>query len=99
MEQKIKSYFRGLETADYQSLIQLFEEDAIVNSPLYGRVLAKDFYKDLFNDTSKSKITMLNMFATIGNPLIGAGHFRYDWIMKNGTYDTFGIRDAFEILK
>lgn len=97
MEQIVKSYLGGLESANYQSIIQLFEENAIVNSPLYGTVLAKEFYKDLFNDTSQSKITLMNIFSNITNPLIGAGQFRYDWIMKDGTNTSFECVDIFNI--
>jgi len=97
MEQIIKKYLVGLENANYQSIIQLFEENAMVKSPLYGIISAKEFYKGLFNDTSQSKITLLNVFLNTVNPSVGAGHFRYDWIMKDGNETSFECVDVFTL--
>jgi len=63
---------------------------------LYGKMKAVDFYRELFKDTSKSKITFLNIFET-KNKLIGAGHFKYDWILKNGTPTSFECVDVFQL--
>ena len=94
MELIVKRYFEGLESANYQSIIQLFTEDAMVKSPLYGIVSAKKFYKELFKDTSQSKLTLLNVFSNESNPSVGAVHFRYDWIMKDGAQTSFECVDV-----
>ncbi|WP_346353231.1 hypothetical protein [Azotosporobacter soli] len=97
MNDIIKKYFTGLESADYQSTIQLFAEDAIVKSPLYGTVSAQIFYKDLFKDTTQSKITLLNVFSNKNTPSVGAVHFRYDWTMKDGSQTFFECVDIINL--
>ncbi len=97
--EKIKEYLRGLEAGSYENIIELFSTDAIVHSPLYGEINAKKFYRDLFKDTSKSKITLMDIFVSQNNPQIAAGHFRYDWILKDGTPTSFECVDVFRFAK
>jgi len=98
IEKTIKEYLRELENGNYENIIKLFSPKAIINSPLYGKIKAKDFYKELFKDTLKSKITLMNIFKS-KNPLIAAGHFRYDWVLKNGTSTSFECVDIFQFNK
>ncbi len=99
IEKTIKEYLSGLEVGSYENIIKLFSPDAIVHSPLYGEIKAKKFYQDLFKDTSKSKITLMNIFVSQNNPQIAAGHFRYDWILKDGTPTSFECVDVFRFAK
>ena len=93
-EETIRNYLKALETGSYESAVALFEEDALVISPLYGEIKAVDFYRELFADTINSKITLLNIF--IGAENKAAGHFLYDWVLKNGTKTSFECVDVFE---
>jgi len=94
-EKIIKKYLEALEKGNYENMMKLFSDGAVIISPLYGEIKAADFYKELFKDTSKSKITLLNIFKS-DNKSIGAGHFRYDWILKDGTPTSFECVDIFE---
>ncbi len=96
IEETIKLYIRALEKGSYEAITKLFTEDAIVTSPLYGKIKASEFYKELFKDTTKSKITLLNIFVSKSNRCIGAGHFRYDWILKDRTPTSFECVDVFQ---
>ncbi len=96
IEKTIKEYFKGLEVGSYENIIKLFSPNAIVHSPLYGEVEAREFYKELFKDTSKSKITLINIFVSINNPRTAAAHFRYHWILKDGTPTSFECVDVFQ---
>ena len=96
IEEVIKLYIRALEKGSYEAITKLFTEDAIVNSPLYGKIKASEFYKALFKDTTKSKITLLNIFVSKSNRGVGAGHFRYDWILKDRTPTSFECVDVFQ---
>jgi hypothetical protein len=98
IEKTVKEYLKGLEIGSYENIIKLFSPRAIVNSPLYGKIKAKDFYRKLFKDTSKSKITLMNIFKS-KNPLIAARHFCYDWILKDGTLTSFECVDIFRFNK
>ena len=99
IEKTIKEYLKGLEVGSYEKIIKLFSPKAVIHSPLYGGIKAKKFYQDLFKDTSKSKIALLNIFISQNNPQIGAGHFRYDWILKDGTQISFECVDIFRFAK
>jgi len=90
----IKDYLKALEIGSYEQMMKLFTDDAIVLSPLYGKIEAMEFYKDLFNDTSNSKITLMNILHG-EKENTSAGHFRYDWILKNGTPTSFECVDVF----
>jgi hypothetical protein len=94
IEKIIKKYFKALEVGSYENMMRLFTEKAIILSPLYGKMKAVDFYRELFKDTSKSKITLLNIFKG-KTEFIGAGHFRYNWILKDGTLTSFECVDIF----
>lgn len=98
MDQKqvINRYFQGLEKASYKDVISLFSKNAIVHSPLYGKIEAAKFYKELFSVTNDSKITLKNIFINPDNPKIAAAHFFYDWTLKDGTPAPFECVDIFE---
>lgn len=93
----IKEYFNGLESGNAEQLLSIFEENAVVLSPLYGKLSAKQFYSDLFKDTTQSKITLLNTLQSNENENTCAGHFRYDWTMKDGSLVTFECVDIFKV--
>ncbi len=96
-EKIILDYLRALENSDYGKLMNIFEEGSIVNSPLYGEVKASDFYLDLFENTNKSNISLLNIFNSINNEGTVAGHFIYEWILKDGTHTKFECVDVFKL--
>ncbi|MDY6959812.1 MAG: nuclear transport factor 2 family protein [Halobacteriota archaeon] len=92
-KETLKKYLQFLETSDYENLISLFSNEAIVHSPLYGKIAAVQFYKDLFRDTSESKLTLLNIF-TSENEDTAAVHFRYDWTLSDGSAASFEVVDV-----
>ena len=67
-----------------------------MNSPLYGKIEASRFYKDLFLDTKNSKIVLKNIFLGAENPNSAAAHFVYTWVMKDGAVNQFECVDIFE---
>ncbi len=99
IEKTIRNYLKGLEVGSAEEIIKLFSPDAVVHSPLYGEIQAKKFYQNLFKDTSKSKTTLINIFVSQNNSQIVAGHFRYDWILKDGTPTSFECVDVFRFVE
>ncbi|MEM7102039.1 MAG: nuclear transport factor 2 family protein [Bacteroidota bacterium] len=94
-ENTIQSYLEGLQSGDLETTLALFSENAIIHSPLYGEVLAGNFYKDLFGDTNQSEITLHGVY--IGqNPMTASCHFEYRWTLANGEKTTFECIDLFE---
>lgn len=96
IENIIREYLHNLESGNYQGITDLFSNNAIVISPLYGEKLVNDFYKELFNDTSQSKITLKNILISTNQENIAAAHFLYEWIMKNDSISPFECVDIFE---
>src|SRR4051794_10569746 len=95
MKNIIKAYLKSLEAGDAETIINLFSEDGVIHSPLYGDIPVKVFYKDLFADTIQSVITLLNIFQSADNPDTAAAHFKYDWTLKDGTKTNFEAVDVF----
>ena len=96
MENIIKKYFKSLEIGELSETLRLFSDDAVVISPLYGRLSAKEFYSALFQDTSASTLTVLHILKNDKEKVM-AGHFKYEWEMKNGKVVSFEGVDIFEM--
>jgi len=94
----IQAYFKALQKGNYNTLIGLFDEGAIIVSPLYGEVKPPDFYRDLLKDTSSSTITPIRIFHAT-NRSVSAAHFIYEWTLANGTKTSFECIDIFEFSK
>ena len=58
----INRYLKALKNKDYEMIIKLFSNNDIIISLLYRKIKLSDFYKNPFNDTSDSKIKLLNIF-------------------------------------
>src|SRR3954454_8097501 len=95
MKNILETYLKSLEAGDAKTIISLFSENGVIHSPLYGDVPAKDFYKDLFDDTTQSVITLSNIFQSSTNLNTAAAHFKYEWTLKNGTKTNFEAVDVF----
>ena len=95
MKSAILQYIEGLETGDMNQIISLFAQDGLVHSPLYGDLSAKEFYKGLFSDTQRSKITLLNIFTSVDKPNVYGAHFRYVWTLRDNTETSFECVDIF----
>ncbi len=98
-DEVIVDYLGALENSDYDKLMDLFSDEAVVNSPLYGEIKASDFYLDLFESTNKSEISLINIFTSITNNNVAAGHFFYEWILKDETQTSFECVDIFKFTK
>lgn len=94
-ENLIKRYLNALNNSDLKAIIDLFEEDAIVYSPLYNEMSADFFYQNLFQDTTKSKTKLIDIFYGKSNCV--ACYFQYEWTLKDGTLYPFYCVDVFEI--
>lgn len=89
-------YLEALRQADLSSLLELFAPDAQVDSPLYGKQLATDFYRSLFQDTKASELEFLNIFIH-ADQLQFALYFRYHWTMENESKSSFEVVDIIEL--
>ncbi|MBN1276614.1 MAG: nuclear transport factor 2 family protein [Deltaproteobacteria bacterium] len=92
-----RQYLDALNEGSLEKILSLFDQDAVVVSPLYGEMSAARFYKDLFADTSRSETRLLNIFHSVSGSSDMALHFYYLWTLKNGKAVEFECVDVFEI--
>ncbi len=95
MDEHIRTYLRGLEAGDYEQLSALFAEGAMVHSPLYGKVPAREFYRQLLNDSAASRIRLIHTFHQAGGRR-SAAYFVYEWTLADGSRLAFDCVDLFE---
>lgn len=94
-QQSLKTYLEALSKADYQELIALFTNDAVVLSPLYGERPAANFYQELFQDTQSSELTFLDIFINAAGDK-ACINFLYRWTMSDGSVTIFDCVDVVE---
>lgn len=92
MKRVIKKYFQALEECNYQGIIKLFTRNAVVESPIYGKRKATDFYRDLIKKTKASKIKVYQIYK---NSKSEAAYLQYQWTLHNNMLITFDCVDIF----
>ncbi|MFV9550730.1 nuclear transport factor 2 family protein [Algibacter sp. PT7-4] len=90
-----KKYIDYLENGAIDSIINLFNTNGMVYSPLYGTKKAKDFYYELSNDTTNSKLKLLGIFEDNDTNNI-ALYFTYKWTLKTNKKVAFDVVDIIE---
>jgi hypothetical protein len=93
----VQRYLSALEKADHAAMVDLFDEYAHVDSPLYGIQPVDSFYHDLFGNTVMSRIKLLGVFVNKKRPNQLIGYFSYFWQLKDGSRAVFDCIDIFEI--
>ncbi|PCN50577.1 hypothetical protein B6U99_03845 [Candidatus Geothermarchaeota archaeon ex4572_27] len=92
IKRAIRAYLKALEKGDYGAIMRLFAPNAVVDSPLYGRVKADEYYNMLMRKTRESRIKLIQLFKD-GN--VGAAYFTYEWTLEDGVKVKFDCVDIF----
>ena len=95
-EQAVRAYFDALNSGSHERITRLFSKYAVVDSPLYGKMQASEFFKDLLADTAKSKVAVLDVFRSEKFGSIAA-RYNYQWILKNSKFASFEGMDVFQL--
>lgn len=101
MEEKItvhqlcEQYLAALNEASVEQVLSLFDDDAVVVSPLYGRMPVAQFYRDLFGDTSRSDTSFVDLFESASGSI--ALQFHYRWTLAGGRVVEFDCVDVFAL--
>ncbi|TXG35631.1 nuclear transport factor 2 family protein [Seonamhaeicola maritimus] len=90
-----KQYLNFLEQGDLNGILELFSENGLVSSPIYGTKKASVFYKELFNDTNNSKLSLKGVFEEAETNKI-AIYFNYKWTLADKSVVTFDVVDILE---
>jgi hypothetical protein len=96
----VKAYLKALEGRNLEAVLALFSPDAIVHSPMYGKVPARDFYKEFFADSTKNQITFLGLLGR-GEGAKGQVVTGYwasiDWVLPTGAHIPFEVAGLMEL--
>ncbi|WP_385912140.1 nuclear transport factor 2 family protein [Terrabacter sp. GCM10028922] len=92
----VGTYLRALTTADAELVASLFADDGVVHSPLYGPRPAREFYTELFADTSQANLTLKSVMS--GEDQAGqttvSFWFHFDWRLSSGAAAPFDVVDV-----
>lgn len=75
------AYLTYLEKGETAQILHLFHPDGVVESPLYGRKNAADFYTQLATDTLHSIIRIKGVYEK-KNASDVVLYFSYEWTLK-----------------
>ena len=88
-------YLDYLDKGAIDKIIKLFNENGVVDSPIYGMVKADEFYHLLNNDTSNSELHLKGIFEENATNKL-ALYFGYKWTLKNKEEVEFDVVDIIE---
>ncbi len=88
-------YLKYLENGNIEQVIDLFDKNGIVESPIYGIKRADEFYHELNNDTSNSELHLKGIFEQNNSNEL-ALYFTYKWTLKNNQKVEFDVVDIIE---
>lgn len=91
-----KKYLEHLEKGNIEKVINLFSNNGIVESPIYGIKKADEFYRELNNDTSNSELILKGIFEQNESNNL-ALYFTYKWTLKNNEKVEFDVVDIIEL--
>ena len=90
-----KKYLKHLENGEIEEVINLFDSNGIVESPIYGIKKAEDFYRELASDTSNSELLLKGIFEQSDSNEI-ALYFTYKWTLISNEVVQFDVVDIIE---
>ncbi|WP_092851674.1 nuclear transport factor 2 family protein [Algibacter pectinivorans] len=90
-----KQYIMHLENGNIEQVVALFNQNGMVDSPLYGIKKADEFYRELNSDTSNSELSLKGIFEENSSNNL-ALYFTYKWTLKNDKKVEFDVVDIIE---
>ncbi len=90
-----KEYIKHLENGNIEQVLALFNQNGMVDSPLYGIKKADEFYLELNSDTTNSELSLLGIFEESDSKNL-ALYFTYKWTLRNNQVVEFDVVDIIE---
>jgi len=94
----IVTYLGAMERGDLNMVCACFTPDAIVQSPVYGEMLVRPFYQQLFDDTVKVEISVRQIYCGRDSTDSWVAHFAYKWQRKSGEDIDTHLIDLFDFV-
>jgi ketosteroid isomerase-like protein len=93
---QVRHYLEALERGDTDTLCALFSPDARIHSPFLGWMQPRPFFEKVVGSSGQSRITPLDICASVtGLPRMTV-QFVYDWGLKDGSAVSFECVDVFD---
>jgi ketosteroid isomerase-like protein len=93
---QIRQYLEALERGDTDAVCALFSPDAQIHSPFLGWMQPRPFFEKVVASSGQSRITPLDLCASVtGLPRMTA-QFVYDWGLNDGSSVRFECVDVFD---
>lgn len=87
-----KLYIEALASGNQETICALFSDEAMVDSPIYGLLNAREFFKRLMADTKESRLVIHRIFEdTLSGEL--ALYFEYKWQLNSEAQVHFDVVD------
>ena len=93
--QLVMKYLKEFEERSLEGVLALFTPDAVVHSPMFGRVPAREFYTAFFKDSAKADVALLGVLGR-GETASGGAITGY-WARFSSTFVT-GARHQFDLV-
>ena len=89
-------YLGALAKADLEGMLDLFTAGAKIHSPLYGCRPATEFYQQLFADTSRSEVELVDLLTNEERQTVLL-LFDYRWQLASGAWTAFRVADWLQL--
>lgn len=96
MNNIIRTYAQTLENNDYQAIINLFSKDARIFSFQEGEQSPSAFFQNLFENSSRGKVEIKNVFFDVKNEKIIAAYIYLKVMWNKKDTIEFEAVDIFE---
>ena len=94
-KKSVAEYFDALDSGDLASMTRLFSADAMVHSPMLGRVSAVKFFPKGFAASIASNISVFDILVSTIGEARAVGYFNYEWTLQDGSVINFDCADVF----
>ena len=84
-----------METGDLATTCACFADDAVVTSPVYGKMPFRPFYERLYADTVKARVDIRQIYCSVSDQNQWAAHFDYQWTRHDGNSLSSSLVDLF----
>lgn len=95
-EETVRRYLAAMAACDLDGILECFEADGLVSSPVYGGVPVADFYRKLLADTAEARVSVHQVYVGTDAPDQLAASFDYYWAMTDGRRTQVQLVDLFE---
>lgn len=96
-ERTIRRYLHAMEANDLPGVLDCFTPDALIASPVYGKVPVRRFYEKLFADTVGARVTIRSLYSSPERPDLWIAHFDYVWVRRDQADMDTELIDLFEL--